>query len=73
MAYNENDSKYSLIKDQFFFGDDILVCPQVKKQDKREVILPKGIWYDEKGNRYEEGRYIIDTPLNRLPIFKRGK
>ena len=73
VAYNENDSKYSLIKDQFFFGDDILVCPQVKKQDKREVILPKGIWYDEKGNRYEEGRYIIDTPLNRLPIFKRGK
>ena len=73
VAFNENDSKYSLINDQFFLGDDLLVCPQVKKEKKRRIILPKGDWVDELGNIYNEGEHIIDTPLDRLPIFRRGK
>ena len=73
VAFNENDSKYSLINDQFFLGDDLLVCPQVKKEKTRRIILPKGNWVDELGNIYNEGEHIIDTPLDRLPIFRRGK
>jgi alpha-D-xyloside xylohydrolase len=34
------------IKDQFLLGDDLLVAPLFAGDKKRNVILPKGNWYD---------------------------
>ena len=71
VAYQTNDDKYASIMDEFFLGDDILVCPQVKKEKSRSITIPEGTWIDELGNTYEEGTYTIKTPLNRIPVFKR--
>ncbi|PWD99492.1 glycoside hydrolase family 31 protein [Marinilabilia rubra] len=66
---------YETIKDQFVLGDDIIVAPVVKKGARsREVVLPKGRWIDEKGQKYKGGKVIeIDVPLERLPYFKKVK
>ena len=52
VAFNENDSKYSLINDQFFLGDDLLVCPQVKKEKTRKKFHIK------RDNKYNSCKKI---------------
>ena len=52
-------------------GDSIMVAPQLKKGNRREVVIPEGSWVDELGNKYEEGVYEIEVPLSRLPVFTR--
>ncbi len=63
---------YEEIKDEYLCGEDILVCPVVTKGTfKKEVVIPEGKWQDELGNVYEKGVYTIDTPVERLPYFRR--
>ena len=58
--------------DQYMLGDKFLVAPMVEKGMKRTVILPRGKWKDEQGNKYKGGRTIqITVPLGRLPYFER--
>ncbi|NMF33665.1 glycoside hydrolase [Flammeovirga yaeyamensis] len=66
---------YENIKDQFVLGDDVIVAPIIKKgQRKRKVILPKGKWMDEKGEKYNgEATIEIEVPLERLPYFSKIK
>lgn len=70
LAFPENG--YETIKDQFVLGNDIIVTPVVKKGARsRKVVLPKGKWIDEKGQKYKGGSVIeIEVPLSRLPYFK---
>lgn len=62
---------YEMIKDQFVLGDNIIVAPVVTQNTyEREVVLPKGRWIDELGNKYTGGRSIqINVPIERLPYF----
>ncbi|MDR0894609.1 MAG: glycoside hydrolase family 31 protein [Prevotellaceae bacterium] len=58
--------------DQFMLGDRYLVTPMLKSGTSRTIILPTGIWRDERGKTYRGGRtYSIDVPINRLPYFER--
>jgi alpha-glucosidase len=60
------------IDDQYFFGDQLLVCPVTEKGAKtRTLYLPEGEWTDYwSGERYTGKKYIITkTPLDKLPIF----
>jgi alpha-glucosidase/alpha-D-xyloside xylohydrolase len=69
----QDDPHCGKIKDQFMFGDSIMVCPVVKAGAvKRMVYLPAGCdWYGYfKYERFAGGRYItIDAPLGVLPLF----
>ena len=60
---------------EFLFGDDLLVAPVVK-DDQREgsVYLPPGVWYDFWTDRRHTGptRFKVEAPLERIPIFVRG-
>ena len=71
MNYVFNKDEYLSINDQFMLGDSIMVAPQLKKGNRREVVIPEGSWVDELGNKYEEGVYEIEVPLSRLPVFTR--
>ena len=71
MNYVFNKDEYLFINDQFMLGDSIMVAPQLKKGNRREVVIPEGSWVDELGNKYEEGVYEIEVPLSRLPVFTR--
>lgn len=63
---------YFSVNDEFLLGNDILVAPQLQKGVQyRQVVLPEGTWTDETGKIYGGGTYVIDTPLERLPVFTR--
>jgi alpha-glucosidase (family GH31 glycosyl hydrolase) len=66
---------YELIKDQFVLGTDIIVAPVVEKGARsRKVVLPKGNWQAEDGQKYKGGSTIeIAVPLDRLPYFRKAK
>lgn len=69
------DSDAWEIKDQFLFGDAILVCPVTKYGErKRKLYLPKGtVWLDANSDTvYEGGQTIVcEAPLKRMPVFIR--
>lgn len=70
------DAKAWEIKDQFLFGDKLLVAPVTEfQQRKREVYLPAGAEWTEQstGQKYEGGRTVCaDAPLSVIPVFVRG-
>ncbi len=59
------------IKDQYMFGPFILVAPMFAGQKSRQVILPKGKWYNFYTGKYVGNGEIIEvTPgLSRIPLF----
>jgi len=74
MEYEFPDQGYANCKDQFMLGSRYLVAPMITKGNKREVILPEGIWRDELGKKYTGGQVVsIEVPLNRLPYFEKEK
>ncbi len=69
--YPEDKNTYS-IKDQYLFGEWLLVAPVIKEcENKRMVYLPEGIWYDwDYGYEYEGGSTIeVYAPQNRIPVL----
>jgi alpha-D-xyloside xylohydrolase len=60
------------IKDQFLFGDAMMVCPvTVEGLRKREVYLPEGNWVDFwEGKEIAGGKNIeANVPLERIPVY----
>jgi len=59
------------VKDQYMAGESLLVAPMFKGQVSRQVILPKGKWYDFYTGAYAGGgEVIIVTPgLDKIPLF----
>lgn len=60
----------ALIKDQFMFGEKIMVAPMVISGNSRTVIFPEGKWIGDDGETYLGGKeYTISVPIDRLPYF----
>ncbi len=71
------------IDDEYYFGNDFLVCPVMKAGGKRDIYLPQPLTGDDPaaangcwvhlftGERYEGGRwyYGVETPLEQMPVF----
>jgi len=59
--------------DQFCIGRDLLIAPLFAGESGRDVLLPKGVWYEaETGVRHEGDQIIhVDCPLERFPLFVR--
>ncbi len=60
--------------DQYMLGQDLLVAPIITGTKKRNVRLPKGLWYDYySGDRFEGGSTIeVEPPLDQIPIYVRS-
>lgn len=83
-AFTYDKATYN-IKDQFMFGDSIMVCPVTEpmyygvnsvliegKRKTRKVYLPAGVkWYDFYTNECYAGGQIIETdaPIDKIPLF----
>jgi alpha-D-xyloside xylohydrolase len=66
------DSNCENIKDQYMFGENMLVAPVVYEgEEGRELYLPEGNWIGMWDNQaYEGGKYIyFNCPLDRIPVF----
>ncbi len=59
------------IKDQYMAGEYLLVAPMFTGQISRNVILPKGRWYDfYTGEFAGDGMVITVTPgLDKIPVY----
>jgi alpha-glucosidase len=69
--YPQDVNTYN-IDDQYFFGDQMMVCPVTTKGAKSRVVyLPEGEWIDYwSGEKYSGKSNILTlTPLEKLPIF----
>ena len=59
------------IKDQYMAGEYLLVAPLFAGQTSRQVVLPKGKWYDFYTGEYAgNGEVLTVTPgLNKIPVY----
>ena len=59
------------IKDQYMFGDHLLVAPMFTGESMRKVILPDGKWYDFYTGEYAGSNEIIEVVpgLSQIPLF----
>lgn len=59
------------IKDQYMAGEYLLVAPMFNGQKTRQVVLPRGDWYDFYTGKYAgNGETITVTPgLDRIPVY----
>lgn len=61
--------------DEYLFGNDLLVAPVITDYViRREVYLPRGVWFDYwTDRRYTGPAHIeVEAPLERIPLFVRG-
>ena len=65
------DKEVMNIQDEYLIGEDILAAPFKPEDDKREVYLPAGTWYDfNSGREYTGGaKYKIWFNSSHLPLF----
>ena len=70
-----SDENLYVQEDVFMVGDAILVAPILDKgATKREVYLPRGVWYDFWTNRLIDGKRTVEVnaPLDHMPMFARA-
>jgi alpha-glucosidase len=69
------DDRLRRIEDTFMLGDSLLAAPVLEKgQREREIVLPRGRWFDYLTHQaYEGGQTIkVLAPLETLPLFVRA-
>ena len=85
LLHHPDDRQVWHIDDEYYFGDDFLVCPVMSADGRRDIYLPAihssqpspldtHTWVDFfTGQRYEGGRwhYGVETPLELMPVFVR--
>ena len=77
MYYKYNSPNAYKVKNQYIFGDQLMVCPITKRQDKRlnlssvDVWLPEGRWTDIfNGRIYQGGRWAkMYRDLDSIPVL----
>jgi alpha-glucosidase len=63
------------IDNEFMLGDSLLVAPVLEPGlIKRQVYLPRGVWYEYDTGRLIDGAQDItaDAPLDRMPVYVRA-
>ena len=73
MAYVCPQEGLEAVNDQFFLGNDLLVCPVLKKgATERRVQLPKGNWKTWKGEILEGGQSVVlSVKMEDIPLLRR--
>ena len=63
------------VKDQWMFGDDILVAPMLGGQASRKVLLPAGKWFDFYTGKYVGEAEVVNADFaangNKIPVYVR--
>src|SRR5581483_5410711 len=69
------DERLRGVEDTFMVGDTLLAAPVLEKgQTEREVILPRGRWFNYHSNEVIQGGQTVrvNAPLDTLPLFARA-
>ena len=62
------DKETYYLRDEYMFGDNILVAPYTDLSGKRKVYLPEGEWYSFF-TKQKYGSGYVDFKDNNLPVF----
>ena len=71
MDFEESRDPYA-----YFLGDDLFVCPVIRKgAKKRRVFLPEGDWIHFWSGKACKGdrAFVVEAPLGQIPVFYRAK
>ena len=74
LIHHPNDRQVWHIDDEYYFGNEFLVCPVMNAENRRDIYLPEGQWvHFLTGERLEGGRWYdnVEVPLDEMPIFVR--
>ncbi len=74
LFHHPHDRQVWHIDDEYYFGNEFLVCPIMSADNHRDIYLPEGQWVNFlTGERLEGGRwyYHVEVPLDRMPVFVR--
>ena len=74
LMHHPYDRQVWHIDDEYYFGQEFLVCPVMNGENKRDIYLPGGLWVDFfTGERIEGGRwyYDVEVPHDRMPVYVR--
>ncbi|MGL4875365.1 MAG: TIM-barrel domain-containing protein, partial [Clostridium sp.] len=68
----ENDINTINIKEQFMFGDNLMIAPVLNEGEREKyVYFPKGKWYDYFTKEYFEGErwHLLRCSLDKILVF----
>ncbi|MBR1546642.1 MAG: alpha-xylosidase [Prevotella sp.] len=74
LFHHPHDRQVWHIDDEYYFGNELLVCPVMNADNRRDIYLPEGPWVNFlTGERLEGGRwyYQVEVPLDQMPVFVR--
>lgn len=74
LFHHPKDRQVWHIDDEYYFGNEFLVCPVMNGDNRRDIYLPEGQWVNFlTGERLEGGRwyYQVEVPLEQMPVFVR--
>lgn len=60
------------VDDAYMMGRDLLVAPIPEGMQGRQVVLPRGIWYDFWTGRAFEGGRTVAVETEKIPVFVRA-
>ncbi|MFZ4399425.1 MAG: TIM-barrel domain-containing protein [Bacteroidales bacterium] len=77
--YPETEYAYSF-KNQYFFGNDLIVAPIATKADpltalsEKEIWLPEGEWFEMHSGRILKGNQVIKKKfaMNEVPVYAKA-
>lgn len=72
LFHHPNDRQCWHIDDEYYFGNEFLVCPVMNDKGIRDIYLPDGEWINFfTGERMEGGKWYdaVKTPLDLMPVF----
>ncbi|OYT14828.1 MAG: hypothetical protein B7C24_16220, partial [Bacteroidetes bacterium 4572_77] len=72
LFYYHNNSAFENKSDLYYFGDEFIVAPIVEKgQRQKDIMLPKGYWFDFYSTKIYEGNtdYKLPIVLQHIPVF----
>lgn len=70
--HHPNDRQCWHIDDEYYFGNEFLVCPVMNDKGIRDIYLPDGEWINFfTGERMQGGKWYdaVKTPLDLMPVF----
>ncbi len=72
LFHHPNDRQCWHIDDEYYFGNEFLVCPVMNDKGIRDIYLPDDEWINFfTGERMEGGKWYdaVKTPLDLMPVF----
>ncbi len=65
------DESLHAVDDEYMMGDRMLVAPLFADEESRDVVLPKGIWYDFWSGKVFPGghTYAVPATQENIPVF----